>query len=54
MYLTTIGGLISSVNTNKLYSLIGEGSGRRWTEEFPPMPTEWYCVSALCTVLEQF
>ena len=49
MYLTTIGGLIGSVNTNKLYSLIGEGSGRRWIEEFSPMPTKRYCVSALCT-----
>lgn len=49
MNLTTIGGLIGSVNTNKLYSLIGEGSGRRWIEEFSPMPTKRYCVSALCT-----
>jgi hypothetical protein len=26
--------------TNQLFSLTGEGSGRRWTEEFPPMPTK--------------
>ena len=26
--------------TNHLFSLTGKGSGRRWTEEFPPMPTK--------------
>ena len=49
--LTTVGGFRDDgKNTNKLFSLTGEGSGRRWTEKFSPMrPTKWYCVSALCT-----
>ena len=38
---TLIGGQDDSrININKLFSLTGEGSGRRWTEEFPPMPTK--------------
>ena len=56
--LAVIDGLLTAVggygadglkNTNKLLSLTGEGSGRRWTEKFPPMPTERCSVSALCT-----
>ena len=47
--LTTVGGYIGGKNTNKLLSLTGEGSGRRWTEKFPPMLTKRYDVSALCT-----
>jgi hypothetical protein len=47
--LTTVGGFKGTTNTNKLYSLTGKGSGRRWTEKFPPMPTKRYNVSALCT-----
>ena len=48
--LTTVGGYGGNFkNTNKLLSLTGEGSGRRWTEKFPPMPTKRYSVSALCT-----
>ena len=39
---TTIGGDI----TNKLMSLTAEG---KWTEKFPPMPTERRFVSAVCT-----
>ena len=35
--------------TNRLFSLTGEGSGRGWTEEFPPMPTERRESTALCT-----
>ena len=46
---TTIGGYGDLKNTNKLFSLTGEGSDRRWTERFPPMPTKRYAVSALCT-----
>ena len=34
--------------TNKLFSLTGEGSGRRWTNEFPPMPTKRSNSTALC------
>ena len=56
--LTVIDGLLTTVggygvgdfkDTNKLFSLTGEGSGRRWTEKSPPMPTKRYEVSALCT-----
>ena len=36
-------------NINKLLSLTGEGSGRKWTEEFLPMPTKRSCVAALST-----
>jgi hypothetical protein len=39
---TTIGGDL----TNKLMSLTAEG---KWTEKFPPMPTERYLVSAVCS-----
>ena len=46
--LTTVGGRqLKCDNSNKLFSLTGKGS--RWIEEFPPMPTERCCVSALCT-----
>ena len=44
--LTVVGGLIT---TNKLFSLTGEGRSRRWTEEFPPMPTKRRGSTALCT-----
>ena len=56
--LAVIDGLLTAVggygadglkNTNKLLSLTGEGSGRRWTEKFPPMPTKRCSVSVLCT-----
>ena len=55
--LTVIDGLLTTVggygddgeNTNVLFCLIGEGSGRRWIEKFPPMPTKRYSVSVLCT-----
>ena len=48
--LTAIGGYgDDGKDTNKLFSLTGEGSGWRWTEEFPPMPTKRYSVAALCT-----
>ena len=40
---TTIGG---SPFTNKLMSLTME---RNWTENFPPMPTKRYFVTAVCT-----
>ena len=48
--LTTIGGYTNNdKDTNKLFSLTGEGSGEKWTEEFPPMPTKRYSVATLCT-----
>ena len=47
--LTLIGGYNSSTITNQLFSLTGHGSDRRWTEEFPPMPTRRYGSTAHCT-----
>ena len=47
--LTLVGGYHGGTTTNQLFSLTGEGSGRRWTEEFPPMPTRRYQSTALCT-----
>jgi serine/threonine protein kinase len=52
--LTLIGGYTilrsHTINlSNRLLSLTGEGSGRRWTEEFPPMPTKRHGSTALCT-----
>ena len=47
--LTFVGGTHSGTITNKLFSLTGEGSGRRWTEQFPPMPTKRQGSTALCT-----
>ena len=48
--LTLIGGnLHCNTLTNQLYSLTGESNDRRWTEEFPPMPTKRQGTTALCT-----
>ena len=51
--LTTVGGysylFSSAYYFNDLFSLTGEGSGRRWTRIFPPMPTKRSNTSALCT-----
>ena len=48
--LTLIGGHDHrDVLTNQLFSLTGEGSDKKWTEEFPPMPTKRYGTTALCT-----
>ena len=46
--LTLVGGYHNEAITNQLFSLTREGSGRIWTEEFPPMPTERWGSSALC------
>ena len=43
--LTTVGG----DNSNKLFSLTGEGRDRKWTEVFPPMTTERYWAVAVTT-----
>ena len=48
--LTTVGGIDEDDEcTSKLLSLKGseEDGDKRWTEEFPPMPTKRYSVSAL-------
>ena len=47
--LTLIGGVHKGAATNQLFSLTGEGRGRRWTEEFPPMPIKRRGSTALCT-----
>ena len=47
--LTLVGGDHRGTTTNQLFSLTGEGSVRRWTEKFPPMPTKRWGSTALCT-----
>ena len=50
--LTLVGGSQQEVYSNKLLSLTGEGSTtahKRWTEEFPPMPTKRSNTAAICT-----
>ena len=47
--LTTIGGGSSPFYSNELFSLTGEGSVRRWTQQFPPMPTKRRWTTSLCT-----
>ena len=50
--LTLVGGSQQEVYSNKLLSLTGEGSStarKRWTEEFPPMPTKRSNTAAICT-----
>ena len=47
--LTLIGGNQGSRVTNKLFSLTGEGSRRRWCEIFLPMPTKRFGQTALNT-----
>jgi hypothetical protein len=46
--LTLVGGKLSGTLTNQLFSLTGEEGGRKWIEEFPPMPTERCDSVALC------
>ena len=49
-WLTAVGGgRYQSTYSNELFSLTGEGSDRRWTKKFPPMPTKRQVTSALCT-----
>jgi N-acetylneuraminic acid mutarotase len=47
--LTLVGGRCSGTLTitNQLFSLTGEGSGRRWTEKLPRMPTKRYGTTVL-------
>ena len=49
--LTTVGGYNShsDSNSNKLFSLKGEGRGRKWTEVFPPMSKRRYRAVAVTT-----
>ena len=48
-YLTTVGGYSYPKNFNELLSLTGKSSGRRWTQQFPPMPTKRRWTTSLCT-----
>jgi serine/threonine protein kinase len=43
--LTTVGGYV----TNKLFSLAGKDDKKIWNEQFPPMPTQRWRTTALCT-----
>ena len=47
-WLTTVGGS-SYQYSNELFSLTEKGSGRRWTQQFPPMPTKRRWTTSLCT-----
>ena len=47
--LTTVGGVSYPNYSNELLSLTGKGSGRRWTQQFPPMPTKRRWTTSLCT-----
>ena len=48
--LTLVGGCDhSGALTSQLFSLSGEGSGRSWTKEFPPLPTKRSVSTALCS-----
>ena len=44
---TTVGGFRNGC-TDQLFSLTGEGSGRKWTREFPSMPTKRSHTAAHC------
>ena len=47
--LTVVGGYdYSGAITNQLFSLTGQGSDRRWSEEFPAMPTKRSGTIVLC------
>ena len=47
--LTTVGGGSYPNYYNELFSLTEKGSGRRWTRQFPPMPTKRRLTTSLCT-----
>ena len=54
--LTAVNGLVTAVGgkqlskcTNTLLSLVGEGGKRKWEAQFPPMPTERYFTTVVCT-----
>ena len=44
--LTAIGGELGTDDTNQLLSLTG---GRKWVEQFPPMPTKRFLTAAVCS-----
>ena len=45
--LTAIGGTLSGQATNTLLSLTGKGKRRKWSKEFPPMPTKRWASAAV-------
>ena len=45
--LTLIGGRVDKITTNKLIALTRIGEVAKYTEKFPPMPTERYGACAL-------
>ena len=47
--LTAVGGYQYRQPTNTLLSLTGEGSKRKWSEHFPPMPTKRYGTAIVCS-----
>ena len=47
--LTTVGGGSYPNCSNELFSLTGKGSGRRWAQQYPPMPTKRRLTISLCT-----
>jgi N-acetylneuraminic acid mutarotase len=47
--LITVGGRTNRNYSNELFSLTRKGSGRRWTQQFPPMPTKRESTTSLCT-----
>jgi hypothetical protein len=48
-WLTTVGGGYYPNYSQELFSLTGNGRGRRWTRQFPPMPTKRGSTTSLCT-----
>ena len=47
--LTAVGGWKSAKPTNTLLSLTGEGSRRKWSEHFPPIPTKRWLTAVVCS-----
>ena len=47
--LTAVGGVQSGNPTNTLLSLTGEGSRKKWSKHFPPMPTKRYWTAVVCS-----
>ena len=51
--LAVVNGLLTAIGgqaTNTLLSLTGEDRERKWSKEFPPMPTKRWLTAAVCSV----
>ena len=46
--LSTVGEYSRPTRTNEMFTLTGEGSGRRWVKKYPPMPTWRRDTTAVC------